>query len=752
VQRRRGVILVAALAVIAAIVFVALRVRREAKIQATWQTAQTRFFDLARQADASVDAEVRARTYVTYWEAKGSSVRERVENCPSCHLGVLESGFSGSDIPRELRTHPDARLLAKHPPATFGCTSCHGGEGTWETPHPRVVYRDTGKGKAWALDADEESMTREPLLALARGDEDVLASGDVAVPDEMHDRFFASLPEVQAGCLKCHAADAELDGAPHLMQGRALFRDLGCGGCHAIARLSPANGGAMPKIAMPLNDIAARLKPSYVLAYLRDPRAMNAGARMPNHWPRGVDDTVRRDETLAIAAFLFDRSERRARGGKAANVALASVVAGASAEDGKLLFDAYGCRACHDDGASRTLAPSLAAAGDAWTEDWTAAWLRDPARLWSGARMPSLRLDRREAASIAKWLGTKHGVASVRDGEVSIVAGAAGHGERIKCPSGGAEMSRAQCGELLVTRHGCVACHDVDGMEAPAAGPSLDGFGMRSRLAKDATLKKLDSPRADEKRAKMPDYDLSAKEIRALMVFLAGLSNTSPRPDFDAAKSPAHRAVSDGAALVRDLGCRGCHEIDGAPPRVQGAPSLMHEGARARPEWLFSFLDRPGENGIRPALHPEWTYGELVPPSKLALRMPSFALSIDDTTALVRFFTARDGAAFPYAPPRANKLTPEDKTASLVTLNAECMRCHYVGELPRERAKTEALGPNLALAHGRLRPAWVKGFLPEHARRPIDAAVGDVLFLLRDGTKLPRAGEEASALVLGLGE
>ena len=364
--------------------------------------------------------------------------------------------------------------------------------------------------------------------------------------------------------------------------------------------------------------MSVRLTPARVLAYLRDPRAVDPGARMPRAWPAGTDDAVRRDETIAVAAYLFDRSEKRARERKGANVARASVVAGASAEDGKLFYDAYGCKGCHDDApAARALAPSLAFAGDGWTLDWLAAFSRDPKALAPTARMPSLRLSAREAASVAAYLASRHGPTTAPPEDVAMVTDDARRAERVTCSAGGSPMSRTQCGELLVVRHACVACHDLDGAETPRApGPSLDGFATRARTTGRATLAKLDAPRAEGPNARMPDHDLTAAEIRALMVFLAGIGDAVPVAAADASDKPERRARAAGRALMGALGCGGCHGAG----KMRGVPALEGEGARARPEWLIALLDRPERHGVRPALHPEWVYGELVPPALLAPR------------------------------------------------------------------------------------------------------------------------------------
>jgi hypothetical protein len=61
-------------------------------------------------------------------------------------------------------------------------------------------------------------------------------------------------------------------------------------------------------------------------------------------------------------------------------------------------------------------------------------------------------------------------------------------------------------------------------------------------------------------------------------------------------------------------------------------PSLLHEGERVQPEWLFQFLRNPGP--VRPET---W----------MALRMPKFNMSEDEARTLVDYFAATDRLSNP---------------------------------------------------------------------------------------------------------
>jgi len=213
-------------------------------------------------------------------------------------------------------------------------------------------------------------------------------------------------------------------------------------------------------------------------------------------------------------------------------------------------------------------------------------------------------------------------------------------------------------------------------------------------------------------------------------VFLKGLTTAKPKTAYNPAAHPDYAAVLVGRQLVEDYNCKGCHVIENNGGDIDSfrqaqlsadgqarAPFLNGEGARVQPEWLFSFLRDPQKNGIRPWLHPEWAYGQSVPEDKYALRMPTFPLSHEEVTAIVRYFASWDGQDYPYQPPHTNELSEEQKLYALSHMiapdAANCLSCHFQGEFPVERGRTELakMAPDLNKVSARLRPAWVREWL-----------------------------------------
>ncbi|MCA9621097.1 MAG: c-type cytochrome [Myxococcales bacterium] len=743
------------------------------------------------------------------------------------------------------------------------------------------------------------------------------------IPDDMRSRLIEGLPEIESGCLRCHNSDAdlyprkskfeyvtaklayekaqaELDKdaeayakkhgttdlpkvpedpaevaslAPTLDEGKALFRQLNCTGCHLLEGWE-GNRNAGPQ----LNDISAKVDPKWILTWLRDPRGWRAKTSMPNLWPRPLDPaskvpyaegspeyqkwiTERTEETLAIASYLYEMSEnpKKLPGGGDADQALREKIAGyadvdgADADYGKQVFEAYGCQGCHanvDGGADlpeawrlreRDIAPTLSNLANKTNPDRVAYWVENPSRYWHGTSMPNLRLDRREAASVAKYLTSLKSeptrAVDVTDAEVAMVTDPKKRAEIVTCErAGGRKMSRVDCGAKVIAFRGCYGCHQIKGFEDLAPiGPELTGFAKKDISTLDygyaitdhhmqttetfAALK-VDSPRIfarDRIELKMGDYDASPREIRALVTFIKGMVSAAPAEEFNPEKNETYASVLKGRTLVNDLNCRGCHMIEGRGAEIDGwrlaklsadpqrrAPFLDGEGARVQPEWLFNFLRNPGDNGIRPWLHPEWAYDD-VPSDKMALRMPTFELTPEQWTDIVRYFSSWDKQPYPFEVPKVPTHSPEDKLWALSNMNStqtgNCLSCHYFDEFPVERARGDLkkMAPNLDMVRHRLRPEWVRqwllrphNYLPytamtaffASADRPKDAAmwpkendpylsqppngwqgiigpdfrtltveehadlIRDFLFLIPDGATWPPAGQERNSVMV----
>jgi mono/diheme cytochrome c family protein len=155
-----------------------------------------------------------------------------VDRCQSCHLSddptlvpagmTLTKAALGMDGSKDapFASHPEPELLAIHPPEKFGCSSCHGGNGS-ATESVTMAHGQDGK---WPI----------PLYA----------------------------PEnYEAGCQRCHASDMITEYAPVLSRGKELFRRNGCTACHVYQGFDRENeaGEVRQLVAQLQNDRRAKL-------------------------------------------------------------------------------------------------------------------------------------------------------------------------------------------------------------------------------------------------------------------------------------------------------------------------------------------------------------------------------------------------------------------------------------------------------------------------------------------------------------
>jgi mono/diheme cytochrome c family protein len=170
--------------------------------------------------------------------------------------------------------------------------------------------------------------------------------------------------------------------------GRTLVQRRNCVGCHVI---EGAGGDFVKLVAEPtlgppmLTPEGARVQPDWLYAFLRAPITIRPwlNARMPTF---GLDDqhlnnVIRYFGAISDEMLPFQTHE--------------VLTASAGGGVGKELFDLLKCQQCHVLGAipkdqpTANLAPDLRMAADRLQSDWIADWLKNPATILPGTRMPA---------------------------------------------------------------------------------------------------------------------------------------------------------------------------------------------------------------------------------------------------------------------------------------------------------------------------------------------------------------------------
>ncbi len=620
------------------------------------------------------------------------------------------------DVKPVFRTHPHRwELLVKtHNPETFGCTTCHGGEGAQTKGVMHKAFRHGEDDHYW----------NDPL------------TDEVTV---MGKKFKGAF--MQSKCDKCHAQELTLSYAPLLSRGKKLFTDVGCWGCHPIEGYND-----LPKRGPTLTTIASKTTQGWLHTWISYPKGWRPATRMPDFWPGAVDadavphpesekpgqviaahQKIRDQEVSAIVAYLWTHSDK-------APLLVQSAPRGDAAK-GKETFDSVGCRGCHvtekDSAARRSegsdqrdYAPNLWNVADKVTPEWAYSWVKNPKAMWPDTKMPDLRLSDAEAANVTAYLMTLKSDRSYPEPKY-------GKGEQQKL---------AEKGKELIGKYGCFGCHDIKGFEnAQKIGTELTEHGRKAVELLDFgdvqyftedpkhhqtyanwVWEKLHVPRIfayERVETRMPQFDFTDDEALAILTFLKGQTGETPDPSYRTGGSEVQAAVFKGERLVFWNGCRNCHVVEKRGGRIRdlfnednvtfAPPILTGEGAKVQPEWLFAFLKGPIP--LRP-----W----------LSVRMPTFHFSDADATGLVHYFAASSNKSFPYLTATAPQLPPaQAKEADALFKELQCAHCHVVGQM-RPGQDPGSAAPNLLLAKERLRPDWIPLWLKNPQA-------------LMDGTRMP---------------
>lgn len=554
----------------------------------------------------------------------------RVDRCPTCHIASLQPGFEAAREP--LRTHV-GRYLQDHPPERFSCTVCHGGQG-------RATRLPAAHGHV--------PQWREPLV-----------DGNL----------------MGGRCAVCHRGDT-IPGEPYASAGRQLFVEAGCQGCHEVA------GIAAVRIGPSLENIGSKVRAAWLNLWLRNPKAYLPRTRMPDFLLTGQD-------VADLSAFLLSLAP-----GTPSEVRSDASAHPDSVARGEEIYKESRCVTCHAvDGRGGTVGPDLGRVASKVNPAWLTAFLRDPAKMQPGTKMPRYRLRDADVRDLTAYLSSE-----LRDFDEQA------------WPPMPETPGRSAEGRGLVRKYGCFGCHDIPGFGQTArVGAELTGyadkevarldFGLRRDVARSWqawTDTKLREPRGFRDELKMPDYRLSSQERYALVTYLASLTEATPPPDYlrEATPPAAYEPEGRFGELVADLKCLVCHTIRGRGGSV--GPDLTREGSRVRPEWLRRFLDRP--NAIR---------------IFLAERMPRFRLTRDEIDVLAGYIeTVLVDASVPRLVFAPGEITPllVERGRDLFYQRYACDSCHQVG------TQGGAIGPDLTLAGERLQEGWIYAWLRESRR------------------------------------
>ncbi|HEX3560299.1 MAG TPA: hypothetical protein VHU19_13920 [Pyrinomonadaceae bacterium] len=657
---------------------------------------------------------------------------EIVDRCESCHLGIrspitiapadmMPAGRGRASRPdalaRAFVSHPDKELLQIHNPEKFGCSSCHWGNGRAST----TVEKAHGENAFW-----------------------------------LHPLF--KKENTEAGCNQCHSNDRVLQGAPLLTEGKDMFYQRGCVGCHryeGFDRESDALTNTRQLVTQLEDQVTANEHESKVA------KADSASARSDEEAQRLLAHAESLTVTNSQIEAKIDQLNTQAR---------------------FLMQD------------QKKVGPNLKDVRLKLTKEWIPIWLSDPQAFRPGTKMPTFwylsgdpkmggivppaqQTDERKAIAAYLWQ-------SAFDGQVpQQQRGDGTHGE-----------------ELFKTR-GCLACHSIGDGDQKIGGEfaaNLTRVGQKESF--DYTVRWIHNPRerfapycpkehrdlSPDDYAKhnlpfvfdtvkhsrcpndgaelqvqnmtvMPNFRLSEQDSRDIATYLFSLTQPATYPDASFMDDPA--LAGKGKTLIKQYGCAGCHEIRGFEEEQRIGKELSAEGATPLERLDFALMTHKAQLGEEPDTTVEskgpsrkaavpWYDHRGFFEHKLAdpgvydegkekdpnehLRMPKPFLRDEWRTALTTFLLGSVGADGANVP-ASYFYNPNDQQKAIqdgwwVVKKYNCMGCHNVqvgqksilsglpqyqqnGTLGAISLGPEQLPPGLMTEGARVDPEWLLRFL-----------------------------------------
>src|SRR6267378_401977 len=478
-----------------------------------------------------------------------------VDRCESCHMGTREpvkltaasmapKNKKPDEYARAFTSHPEPDLLKIHDPDKFGCSPCHQGNGRATTS----IEKAHGNYEHWLW----------PLFP--RGN-------------------------MEAGCQNCHAADMVLvnnDVGWTLSEGKDLFRQRGCVGCHRYE--------GYDKEPEDLLSIAQQIK-------LIDQEKKD-NLKQANYLMKQADAAQSNEDA--------NRLNDRAVALKVTNSKLDLRIVQLDRTNKSLLQD------------MKKVGPNLKEIRLKLNKNWIPVWLQKPSAFRATTKMPDFRFNDGQIKSISAYLWQS----ALSDPLTKRKPGSASHGK-----------------ELFESR-GCLACHSIgegDQVQGGTFAANLTRVGekdnydylvrwvhnARERTRPYCPYEKKDIGPDDYKKKGVPfqfDLDhskcpndghelqvqdmtvmhslrLSPEDAQDVASYLITLKKQDPSSYADASFMDDPNLKAEGKKWVRHFGCAGCHEISGVEDEGRIGTELTTEGSKPIERLDFALLTEVAQRG-----------------------------------------------------------------------------------------------------------------------------------------------------------
>ena len=591
-----------------------------------------------------------------------------VDRCTSCHVGLKEASLADVAV-QPFRRHP----VIPHTLDQFGCTVCHRGQGAattvaeahnstlaWEQPILPAKYIESSCGECHqgplpgapqlnqgrylltrygcvhchtlklpdgkiikptddppSLEHIADKTTREWIYAWLK---DPQAYADTAtMPNfKLSDddaRDISAFLIANSTALPGDTATLSAKASSDPVAGASLYGESFCSSCHAV-RTAAGNlvGG---DVGPELTRVGSKVKPEWLQAWLRNPRAYDAETAMPHY--RFSDPQV-----ATLSAFLLAKADPDLL----ANVHLEAATPEQIAH-GKRLVSDYGCASCHEIAGIKkpeNFAPELSRIGSKpvtqlvflqgmqhTLPDYIAAKIKQPRAFGQGLKMPQYSFTPAQIDSLATALLAFNDRSVTLPPSLTVAA------------KPGSDYQPAGKAGKLMTDLSCFTCHRINGHGGDMA-PDLTWEG--SSVQRPWLVEFLKNPNTLRPALirRMPRFNLTDGEVDELTDYIMTVyQNPGVDRDFMPLSGYPQGQIELGRQLFYGkYTCQGCHIVDTKADKGYIGPTLTHVGSRLTAAWIFQWMKNPQ------ALRPE------------ALE-PNRAMSDEDARALTAFLMSQKG-------------------------------------------------------------------------------------------------------------
>src|SRR5258707_846978 len=456
----------------------------------------------------------------------------------SCHMGIREPvkltaiSMSAKDkkpdeYARAFTSHPEPDLLKIHDPDKFGCAPCHQGNGRATTS----VEKAHGNYEHWLW----------PLFS--RGN-------------------------FESGCQICHSADMVVvsnDVGWTLSEGKDLFRQRGCIGCHRFE------------------------------GYDKEPEDLLSVAQQIKQLDQEKKDNFKQAGDLMKQA---DKAESNEEANRLNDRAVALKVTNSKLDLRIVQLDRSTKSLLHD---MKKVGTNLKDIRLKLNTNWIPVWLKKPSDFRATTKMPNFRLNDDQIKAISAFIWQS----ALTDPLPKRNPGNAAHGKE------------------LFESCGCLACHSIgegDQVQGGTFAANLTRVGekdnydylvrwvhnARERTRPYCPYEKKDIGPEDYKKqglpyvfdlehsrcpndghelqvqnmTVMPSLRLSSQDAEDVASYLITLKKqeSSTYPDASFMDDPGLK--EDGKKWIRHFGCAGCHEISGLEEEGRIGTELTFEGSK----------------------------------------------------------------------------------------------------------------------------------------------------------------------------